>query len=97
MRLWFLALSGTIFLVTLIRPSLFHLANRIWSSFGRLLGKVVNPIITGLLFFLVFTPCAAVLRWMGKDLLGVKRDPEAKTYWIQRSATDDLSNMSNQF
>jgi hypothetical protein len=47
MRLWFLALSGTIFLVTLIRPSLFHLANRIWSGFGRLLGKVVNPIITG--------------------------------------------------
>jgi hypothetical protein len=97
MRIWCLALSVAIFLVTLIRPSLFHLANRTWTRVGILLGKVVNPIITGLLFFLVFTPCATVLRWMGKDLLRVKSDPEAKTYWIQRNAADDLSNMSNQF
>ena len=97
MRIWCLALSVAIFLVTLIRPSLFHLANRIWTKVGILLGKVVNPIVTGLLFFLVFTPCAAVLRWMGKDLLRVKSDPEAKSYWIQRNAADDLSNMSNQF
>jgi hypothetical protein len=65
LRLWCLGLSGAIFLVTLIRPSLFHLANRIWTRLGILLGKVVNPIVTGLLFFLVFTPGAMVLRWMG--------------------------------
>ena len=35
------------------------------------MGKIVSPIVTGALFFLVFTPFAMVLRWMGKDPLGL--------------------------
>ncbi len=96
-RPWCLVLSGAFFVITLIRPSLLHGANRIWTKCGILIGKVVNPIVTGLLFYLVFTPAAALLRWRGKDVLRLKRDPEAETYWIQRNPGDDLSNMSNQF
>jgi hypothetical protein len=83
-------------LVTLIRPSLLRLPNRAWTGLGLLLGKVVNPIVTGLLFYLIFTPVALVLRWMGKDLLGLRREPAAKTYWRLRAA-EDLSDMNNQF
>jgi hypothetical protein len=96
-RTWCLALSAAFVIVTLLRPSLLHRANRAWTQVGRLLGKVVNPIVTGLLFYLVFTPAAAVLRWIGKDLLRLNPNSEAKTYWIQRTAADDLSDMSNQF
>lgn len=96
-RPWCLALSGAILLVTLIRPSLLHSANRVWTKLGILLGKVVNPIVTGLLFYLVFTPVAIILRTIGKDALRLKSDPEAKTYWIQRTAADEGSDMSNQF
>lgn len=96
-RLWCLALSAAILLVTLIRPSLLHAANRLWTKCGILLGKIVNPVVTGLLFYLVFTPAAIVLRWMGKDPLLLARAPDAKTYWIPRDADKDLSNMSNQF
>jgi hypothetical protein len=97
MRLWCLALSAAFFLATLIRPSILHVANRIWTKCGMLLGKVVNPIVTALLFYLVFTPAATIMRWMGKDLLRLKLDAGSKTYWIQRDAADNLSNMSNQF
>ncbi len=97
MRVWCLVVSAGFLLVTLVRPSLLHGANLIWAKIGLLLGKVVNPIVTGLLFYLVFTPAAAVLRWMGKDLLRLKSDSGANTYWIQRSNADDLSNMGNQF
>ena len=69
MRLWCLVLSGALFVITLIRPALFHAPNLIWTQCGRLLGRVVNPILMGLLFYLVFTPVAIVLRWRGKDLL----------------------------
>jgi hypothetical protein len=95
-RLWCLALSGAFLLVTLIRPSLLTVANRLWMKLGLLLGKVVNPVVIGLLFYLVFTPAAAVLRWLGKDLLRLKRDPGAQTYWIQRDS-ESLPNMSEQF
>jgi hypothetical protein len=96
-RLWCLALSAAVLLVTLIRPTLLHVPNRIWTRLGILLGKVMNPIVTGLLFYLVFTPGAVVLRWMGKDLLCLANDPAAKTYWIPRNAAEETSDMTNQF
>jgi hypothetical protein len=96
-RYWCLALSGAFLVITLVRPSLLHLLNRAWTKLGLLLGKVVNPIVTGLLFFIVFTPVAAILRWMGKDLLRLSIDRDAKTYWIPRDASADASDMANQF
>ena len=97
MRVWCLALSGALFLITLFRPSLLHAANRIWTRCGILLGKIVNPIITGLLFYLVFTPGAVILRWLGKDLLHLSLDPAAQTYWHPRDSSENASDMTNQF
>lgn len=96
-RLWCLIVSSAFLLITLIRPSLLHALNRIWTKCGILLGKVVNPIVTGLLFYLVFTPLAVVLRWMGKDLLRLAGDPIAQTYWIHRDDGANLPDMRNQF
>lgn len=94
-RHWSLGASAAILLVTLVAPSLLHPANRAWTMCGILLGKVVNPIVTGLLFYIVFAPTAAVLRWMGKDLLRLSKDSGMKSYWVSR--TGDVSDMSNQF
>lgn len=93
----FLFLSGLCLLITLIRPSLLHRANVVWTRLGLLLGKVANPIVTGLLFYIVFTPAALVLRWMGKDLLQLAKDPNAGTYWIPRKASPPGSGMIDQF
>jgi len=91
-----LALSGVVLLVTLVRPSLLHSANLLWTRIGRLLGKVMNPVVTGLLFFAVFTPAALILRWRRRDLLALARDPEAETYWVTRTASE-TDSMLNQF
>ena len=96
-RPWGLALGGAILLITILRPSLLQVPNRIWTRCGILLGKVVNPIVTGLLFYLVFTPVAVVLRWMGKDVLCLSIDRDAKTYWVPRTASEQRSDMTNQF
>ena len=96
-RFWCLALSALFLLVTLIRPSLLHVLNLAWTKIGLLLGKVVNPIVTALLFFIVFTPVAAILRWMGKDLLRIKIDRDARTYWIKRDNSAEAPDMANQF
>ncbi|MDP9170323.1 MAG: SxtJ family membrane protein [Acidobacteriota bacterium] len=96
-RVWCLAVSAAVLLITLARPSLLTLPNKAWSQVGILLGKVVNPIVTGLLFYLVFTPFAIVLRWMGKDLMGVRIDRGAKTYWAERHAWRERSELTNQF
>jgi len=95
-RVWSLALSAALLVVTLLRPDLLHGANRIWTRIGLLLGKVLNPVVTALLFFLVFTPAGMILRWMGKDLLGLRFDANAETYWNERSQSP-ASGMADQF
>ena len=52
-----------------VRPSVLRIPNLIWFRFGSLLNRIVSPVVTSLLFFLVFTPFALILRMAGKDLL----------------------------
>jgi len=64
--------------------SVLRIPNLIWFRFGNLLNRIVGPAVTSLMFFLVFTPFALILRMAGKDLLRLRRDPAAASYWIER-------------
>ncbi|MBV8845370.1 MAG: hypothetical protein JO307_21385 [Bryobacterales bacterium] len=96
-RLWGLALSIALLGIALLRPATLKALNRVWMKIGLLLGKALNPIVTALLFFLVFTPAGIILRWMRKDLLALQIDPGAETYWIDRTASGPVSTMADQF
>jgi hypothetical protein len=81
-----------------VRPEVLRPINKIWLRFGLLLHKVINPIVMGLLFFLVFTPMAMVMRMLGKDFLRITRSPEQSTYWIERTPdTHAPSSMKDQY
>ena len=58
--------------------------NRAWTKLGLLLGKIVAPIVLGLLFFLSVVPIGLIMRARGKDLLRMKFDRDARSYWIER-------------
>ncbi len=96
-RSWCLALGGSLLLAALSRPSLLGPLNLISAEISLLFSKLVNLIVTGLLFYLVFTPAAIILRCMRKDLLLLSLDSHAQTYWIPRSASEESSDMTNQF
>jgi hypothetical protein len=73
-------------------------ANRIWTKLGLLLARIVNPIVMGLIFFVIFTPIAMLLRARGKDLLGLKFDRNASSYWISRDPPGPApQSMKEQF
>ena len=55
-----------------------------WMKFAFVLGWVNTRILLGLFFYLVLTPIGLVLRLTGKDLLGLKIDRTASSYWIKR-------------
>jgi len=83
---WWTAPFAVIFLgLALLAPQTLAPLNRQWTKLGLLMHRVVNPIIMGLLFFVAITPMALVLRLLGKDLLRLKRDPAAASYWIVRT------------
>ena len=68
--------------------------NKIWFKFGILLGQIISPVVMGIIFFLVVTPIAFIMRVLGKDVLKLKKNTD-NSYWIKK--TDLKSKMKNQF
>ena len=92
-RIWSIILSLIFFIITIIRPNLFTYLNRLWIKFGMLLGKIISPIVMGLVFFFVVTPIGILVRVLKKDVMGLKRG--APSYWINRE--DKIQSMKKQF
>ena len=67
-----------------LRPAVLHPLNLVWLSFGLLLHRVVNQVVMALLFYGTVLPTGLVMRMMGRDLLRLKREPDADSYWILR-------------
>ena len=81
---WTGGLAALFLVAGLLRPSTLNPLNLIWLRFGLLLHKVVNPIVMALLFYGTVLPTGLVMRMMGRDLLRLKRQPDAESYWIVR-------------
>jgi len=97
-RWWALAVAVAFAIVAFSRPQLLQPLNRVWLALGRLLHKIVSPLVMGLIFFVAVTPTGWIMRLRGKDLLSLKRQPDQKSYWIKRDATGPESEtMMNQF
>ncbi len=92
-RLWSLGLSFIFLMITFIRPNLFTPLNKLWIQFGILLGKVISPIVMGLVFFFVVTPIGILVRLFKKDVMGLKK--KETSYWINRE--DKVQSMRKQF
>jgi len=83
-RWWALAVSAVFLLLALARPSVLGPLNRVWTWLARVLNKIVNPVVTAALFYLVFTPVGLLMRLTGGDSLRLRFSPDAKTYWIEK-------------
>jgi len=93
-RLWSLVISIIFLLLGLFNSKLLTPLNRIWFKFGLLLGKVVSPIIMGLVFFFVVTPTGLIMKFLGKDLLNLKKS-KSKSYWVEKK--NENTSMKKQF
>jgi Saxitoxin biosynthesis operon protein SxtJ len=79
----FVAASVTFALATLFVPKALRPLNFAWFKLGELMGKIVSPIVLGIIFYLLITPVGLVGRLFGRDELKLKRGAE-KSYWIKR-------------
>lgn len=97
-RWWLLALAAATALAGLVTPRMLRPLNVAWFKFGLLLSRIMTPVVMGLIFFLVVTPTALVMRARRADLLKLRFDAKAKSYWIARDpAGSDPASMRNQF
>ena len=93
-RIWSLIISSIFLILGLLKSNVLTPLNRIWFKFGILLGRIVSPLVMGIIFFFVVTPIGLIMRALGKDLLNLKYKLN-KSYWIEKSGPK--SKMKNQF
>ena len=93
-RIWSAIISLILLVLGLINSKILAPLNKLWFKFGIFLGKIISPIIMGIIFFLVVTPIGLIMRLIGKDVLNLKYS-DNKSYWIEK--TGPKSKMKNQF
>jgi len=49
------------------------------------------------MFYVIMTPIGVLMRISGKDMLRMKLDPQAESYWIDVSGEAQRSTMNQQF
>tara|TARA_Y100000389_G_scaffold196089_1_gene228439 strand:+ start:46 stop:429 length:384 start_codon:yes stop_codon:yes gene_type:complete len=94
LRIWALVISFIFLILGLLNSSFLAPLNKIWFKFGLVLGKIVSPLVMGMIFFFVVTPTAILMKILRKDLLNLKFTSD-RTYWINKK--EPKSKMKNQF
>ena len=87
-------LSFIFLFLGLINSKLLTPLNKIWLKLGEFLGKIVAPIVMGIVYFLVLTPIGLLMKALGKDLLQIKFSKQ-KSYWLKREK--NIGTMKRQF
>ena len=94
---WGFGVAAVVLAAALACPAVLGPANRLWFRFGQLLHRVVSPLVMAVLFFVVLTPFAVVMRLAGRDPMRRVFDSEAASYWIAREPGPTPDSMKNQF
>ena len=93
-RRWSIIISLIFLILGLLNSKILNPLNKLWFKFGIILGKIISPLIMGIIFFLVVTPTGLIMRLLRKDILNLKYNKD-KSYWIKKD--EKKNNMKNQF
>ena len=83
---WYLlfgSLAIITILITLLAAHYLKPFNILWFKLSLILGKIINPIILGLIFFILITPISIVIRLMGRDEMKLKM-LSCSSHWKER-------------
>lgn len=92
-----LALAVIFVVLTIVAPQVLAPLNRLWFALGNLLGRIVSPIVLGIIFFVLITPIAVIARSIGRDALLIKKRT-VSSYWLDRNPIGPApESFKNQF
>lgn len=83
-RWWALVITGCLLVPAAFFPQILFWPHRGWTALGHVLGWINTRIILGFVFYLVVTPMGIVRRWLGKDPMGRRWQPDLQSYRVPR-------------
>ena len=81
--------------ISLFKDNLLLPLNKLWMHFGMLIGRIMSPIILGMLFFFLITPIGIGMRIFRRDELRLK-PLSTQSLWKLRNQEDLDGNSFNQ-
>lgn len=80
---WFIAsiFGTTIGVLSLLGPRVFAGVYRAWMGLALVLGLISSTLVITLIFYLIMTPIALLMRASKGDFIGQNIDKTKKTYW----------------
>lgn len=77
--------GGVIFLILgQFLPGVLKPVYRLWMGIAFCLGWVNTRIILMLVYYLAVTPIGLMMRLLRKDILNLRLEKDARTYWLKR-------------
>ncbi len=97
-HLWLLIVAAVLVVLGIAVPAALTGVNRAWFKLGLALNTIVSPIVMGLLFYGAVVPVGWILRKQNEDILALKAEPDATTYWTTRTPPSPSSGtLGKQF
>ncbi len=93
-RIWSIIVAFIFLILGILDSKYLTPLNRFWMKFGLFLGKIISPIVMGIVFFLVVTPIGIIMKIFRKDLLNIKYN-QNQSYWVHRK--NKFGSMKKQF
>jgi len=94
LRIWSIVVSLIFLILGISNSKLLTPLNLFWVKFGELLGRIISPLVMGVVYFVIITPIGLFMRLIRKDLLKIKF-LNNNSYWIKRSK--NIGSMKKQF
>jgi len=83
-HIWSLIIAGIFFALSIATPNTLKPLNILWFKFGLLIGRFINPIVMFVIYVVAILPMGLLLKLFRKDLLSLKFDKSASSYWVKR-------------
>ena len=76
-------LAALLLLAAAVTPRLLGPINRAWMGLSHVLSRIVSPVVLFIMFMVLITPVALIMRLRGRDALRLRQRRES-SYWITR-------------
>ena len=91
-----LLVASLFLIIALFKANLLLPLNKLWMQFGLILGRIISPVVLGIIFFGLITPYSVIIRMLGRDELHLKK-AKNKSHWIHRSQDSPQTDFKRQF
>ena len=88
-------IGGALVVLGAAAPRSLDAAYRAWMGLAVLLSKVTTPLFMGIVYFVVITPIAILMRGMGRNPLAAR--PRGETAWALRPEGSRRGDLQRQF